>query len=270
MKNYGKILRLLAAPLLLAALSSCEKELDFDYHDVPPVRVIEASLTGEGSDVLVTLTTPMDRPTDTTPLTDVSVQLTDLANGETRLLPRKPDGHFGDDIPGIPGHEYRITVTVGNDTYSSAAMMRESVETPKLEFGLIDMAGDKTAVLQVSFPALSDDAARYWIRLLRNGEPYKWTIAYRQPDATGTIRSVIMASPLDTEEEDENRILFDGDTVTAQVLPVSREMSDYLTAVESDSNGPAMWNGPLCLGYFLPAPIAQASIIYHPGQLTAN
>ncbi|MBD5291516.1 MAG: hypothetical protein HDS24_05545, partial [Bacteroides sp.] len=62
--------------------------------------------------------------------------------------------------------------------------------------------------------------------------------------------------------------LLDGDEVTALVIPISREMVDYLTALEQDSNGPAMWQGNFCLGYFLASTIASKTIIFHPNELT--
>lgn len=42
--------------------TSCEKELDFHYHDVEPQLVIEGCVTDEGTSVALTRTTPMDEP----------------------------------------------------------------------------------------------------------------------------------------------------------------------------------------------------------------
>lgn len=253
---------------LIPFLASCEKDLDFDYHDAEPQLVIEAGLTAEGASVSLTRTTPMDSPMDLTPLTDASVSLTDLTAGEVRPLPLREDGSFGDAAPGIPGHRYRLDVDFEGSHYSSESRMRGAVAIRGLEFNWIDMAGEYVAVLQVSFLDLPEkDDNCYWIRLLRNGEPYQWTVIDSHHASDGVINSVIMTSPRDTEDADESVILRDGDVVTALVLPVSRDMLDYLMALEQDSNGPRMWCGDFCLGYFLAAPVSRQSIVYRPAEI---
>ena len=67
--------------LCILAMASCSKDLDFKYHDIAPLTVIEGELTDQGARVAVTLTTPMDEPMDRTRLTDASVVITDLADG---------------------------------------------------------------------------------------------------------------------------------------------------------------------------------------------
>ena len=61
--------------LLPVVLISCEKELDFKYHDIDPITVIEGVLTLDGPLIATTLTMPMDEPMDHTRLTDASVEL---------------------------------------------------------------------------------------------------------------------------------------------------------------------------------------------------
>lgn len=34
------------------------------------------------------------------------------------------------------------------------------------------------------------------------------------------------------------------------------------------SNGPRMYSGDFCLGYFLAAPVAESAVIFHPDELT--
>ena len=47
---------------LLVLLTSCEKELDFKYHDVESQLVIEGNVTQDGTIVALTYTTPMGEP----------------------------------------------------------------------------------------------------------------------------------------------------------------------------------------------------------------
>ena len=67
-------------------LVSCEKELDFRYHDIDPVPVIQGVLTEDRCEVSITLTSPMDEPMDRTHVTDAVVELRDLSSGHESLL----------------------------------------------------------------------------------------------------------------------------------------------------------------------------------------
>ncbi|MDE5750269.1 MAG: hypothetical protein K2H87_05825, partial [Duncaniella sp.] len=77
---------LATAILLMALLTSCEKELDIRYHDIDPLTVIEAELTPDGARVGITMTTPMDEPMDLTRLTDATVTLDARPDGTVLSL----------------------------------------------------------------------------------------------------------------------------------------------------------------------------------------
>ena len=73
-----------------------------------------------------------------------------------------------------------------------------------------------------------------------------------------------MTSRKDTDEEGDDEVLFDGDVMTFTVTQISKEMHDYLEALQNDSNGPAMFSGPRVLGYFLASSPVSRSITFHP------
>ncbi|MDE5608654.1 MAG: hypothetical protein K2I64_06950 [Muribaculaceae bacterium] len=254
---------------ILLVLTSCEKELDFRYHDVDSALVVEAALTDCGADILLTMTTPMGEPMDLTPITDAAVTLTDITTGETRdIMPDPATGRYTDATPGITGHEYTLAITHGSRTYSATSLMRPPTQILSLEFQWIKMPYDYVAILKTTFTdtPVADDC--YWIRIFRNDEAYKWLLVDDRAAVNGIISEITMTSRKDIDEEDEKDILRDGDIVTVTVTPVSHAMLDYLTALQSNSNGPAMFAGDFCLGYFQAAPVARDSITYRPDQFT--
>lgn len=97
MKIYNQIL----AAILMTGLTGCEKELDFKYHDIDPIVVIEGELTPEGAKVGITMTTPMDEPMDRTHLTDATVRIEDITEGITYDLSVDEEGFFRNPTPGI-------------------------------------------------------------------------------------------------------------------------------------------------------------------------
>lgn len=252
---------------LLPLLCGCEKELDFHYHDVESQLVIEGRLRETGAKITLSYTVPMGEASDSVFLRDAEVRLTDLIENETVTLKPDKDGIFTDSKPGRPGHEYLLSVKRDGKEFSAMCRMRQRVDSLELSFQWIKMPYDHVAVLQVSFNESPDPDDCYWIRLYRNDAPYKWLLSSGKNAVNGKINEVTFTTRKDLEEEDEKDILRDGDRMTARVVAVSREMYDYLVAVQSDSNGPQMFSGDFCLGYFLAGEEAEETIVFHPDEI---
>ena len=259
--------RYLLLTLILPFLYSCEKELDFKYHDVESPLVIEGNLTEKGASVLLTFTTPMNEAMDTTPVNDAVVMLKDLTTDISYNLLPNSKGVYCDNTPGIPGHEYELSVNRGEEQYTSACMMRPAVKDLELKFQWIKMPYDHVAILEVSFSDPVTEEDYFWIRLYRNGEPYKWLLSDDSKASGGKINEITFTTRMDLDEEDDKDILRDGDVVKAMVVGVSREMYDYLVGIQADSNGPRMFTGDFCLGYFLAAEVTEGSIVFHPDEI---
>ncbi len=263
-----KLYSIPAMMCMLLLLASCEKELDFKYHDIEPLTVIEAELTPDGAKVAITGTTPMDEPMDRTHLTDAVVTLTDLTDGTVYDLHADSEGFFVDPTPGTVGHDYRLAVERAGCRYEATATMYAPTEIESLEFNWIKMPYDQVAVFQGRF--YDDEAAEgecYWIKLYRNGKIYQWGEMDDRSAVDGISTFITMTTRKDTDEEDDDTVLFDGDVLTCTVLPVSRAMHDYLEALQNDSNGPAMFSGDKCLGYFVATSPVSASIVFRPDEI---
>ncbi len=253
---------------LCIILSGCSKDLDFKYHDIEPLTVIEAELSPDGARVAITLTTPMDEPMDRTRLIDATVTLRDLTAATECTLAADAEGYFRHPAPGIAGHDYRLTVERGGKVYESTTRMYPPTEIVSLEFNWISMPYDQVAVLQAQY--LDDPATLqecYWIKLYRNGEIYSWQEQDDRGAVDGIATFFTMTSRRDTDEEDDDEVLFDGDVMTFTVTQISKEMHDYLEALQNDSNGPSMFSGERVLGYFLASSPVSQSITFHPAEI---
>ncbi|MDE5567620.1 MAG: DUF4249 domain-containing protein [Muribaculaceae bacterium] len=254
--------------LQILLTGSCKKEIDMDYHDIEPITVIEGQLSQNGVEVRITMTTPMDEPMDTKLLTDATVVLSNLTTGEEEYLNPDDRGVFKSDRPGIAGNEYELQVNRGGKRYTSRCTMPDAPELLALEFNWIKMPYDHVAVLQVTFTENAGETGEcYWVRLYRNGEAYMWNLVTDIYASDGIINDVFMTSRKNLDEEDDATALHDGDIVSASVSPISRKMYDYLEAVSSDSNGPQLFEGDFCLGYFLATSVVESSVIFHPDEI---
>ena len=146
--------------------------------------------------------------------------------------------------------------------------MYPPIEIESLEFNWIKMPYDQVAVFQGRF--YDDEATEgdcYWIKLYRNGKIYQWGEMDDRSAVDGISTFITMTTRKDTDDEDDDTVLFDGDVLTCTVLPVSRAMHDYLEALQNDSNGPAMFSGDKCLGYFVATSPVSASIVFRHDEI---
>lgn len=264
----NQLIRHILIIIAAVCLQSCSKDLDIDYKDIDPILVIEGQLSLQGSSVRITMTTPMAEPMDATLLTDAIVTITDLTAQTSEMLSPDRHGAYCGATAGIAGHEYELRVLREGKSYTARCEMAEPIQLLALEFNWVKMPYDQVAVLQVTFtedPRATGDC--YWVRLYRNGKAYMWNIITDLYAADDIINDVFMTSRRNLDEEDEVTALREGDVMTASVSPISRGMYDYLEAVSSDSNGPALFAGDFCLGYFLASPIVSDSIIFHPDEI---
>lgn len=267
--KYFKAPSVIISSMLLSLIcSSCEKELDFEYHDIDPVLVIEGSLAADGAKVSLSYTTLMNQPMNNDKLTDATVKITDLSEGNIEELTVDDAGVFRSAMCGITGHDYRLDVVAGDKTYSSATRMQPPVEMKDLQFFWVKMPGDDMALIRILFTDNPHTNDYYWIRLYRNGDPYSMSVITDRAQVDGTIEETITTSHRDeSQENDKKQLLQDGDLLTATVTPVNKTMFDFLVALQNNSNGAPQFSPDFCLGYFLASPVASASIVYRPDEI---
>ena len=256
-------------PLLLLALCSCEKDLDFEYHDIEPLTVIEGTLNEDGAKVSISNTTPLDEPFGSTRIKDATVSISDLDSGESWQLLADAEGKFTAPVAPAVGHEYELSVEKDGQRYSARSKMLRATEILSLDWGWVDMLGQDVAALQIVFKdtRLSDNEM-YWIRVYKNGEDYNWSLLGKHLSLSDTLTEVVMTTRRDPEDDDAKTNLYAGDVLKVTVTPINEEMFDYLWALlYTGSYGRQMFSGDFCLGYFIASPVASAEIVYHPDEI---
>ena len=254
--------RFLPFILFLPVLISCEKELDFKYHDVEPQFVIEGNLTEKGSTVSLSYTIPMDEAFPSENIVDAEVSLRDLTYDISYTLVPE-EGKFKSPVPGIPNHNYELVVNRNGNLYSSTCLMRGGIEIKNLKLQWIKMPYDYVAILEIVSSVLDLEGTCYWTRIYKNGEPYKWLVSHGSGAIDGELIQTTFTSRQNPKDEDDKRNLKDGDVLEVMVFPISLDMYDYVVGISSDSNGPSMFKGDFCLGYFLASEGAESSIVFN-------
>lgn len=260
------MIRLLFLLTLMSLLISCEKELDFKYHNVESQFVIEGTLSGKGSKINLSYTIPMDESFPSKPVVDAVVTIKDLTDEVSYSL-STIDGAFVNNISGIPNHLYELSVNHAGKTFKSSCLMRKGVEILDLRFQWIKMPYDYVAILEITNTVSEEEGTCYWTKIYKNGESYKWLLSHGSGAVDGKLNQTFFTTRQNPDDEDDKDNLREGDIIKVVVVPISLEMYDYLMGISSDSNGPAMFSGDFCLGYFLAAEEAESSIIFHPSEI---
>lgn len=253
--------------MLMPLLVSCEKELDFHYKEVDSQLVVEGQTSETGTVVSLTYTCPMGEAMDVTPIVDADVIITDITAGIQRNLLINQEGVFMDNTPGIPDHDYRIEISHNGNYYYAESTMPEPIQILDLDFQWIKMPYDHVAVLRIAFTDLPSTDNCYWIKLYRNGESYKWILSDDRASVNGVISEVTMTTRKHPDDENDKDTLVDGDILDVVINPISHGMYDYLIAIQSDSNGPRMFQGDFCLGYYMATSNTFSSITFHPQDI---
>lgn len=255
--------------ILVAAIAgllciSCEKELDFDYREIEPLTVIEASLTASEASVRIARTSNMDEPLDQATIVDASVILSDLTDGIDHTLSADAYGIFTLADGGMEGHRYSLSVSCPTGHYTAHATMMPKVEIEDVSFSWIKMPYDRVALFELIFRDVSDTPGDcYRVRLYRNGEPYRRSVVRDNSADGGLISVTFMTTRLDAGAEGDDDLLIDGDIITAAVDCIPREVYDYFEALASGSNGDSLFEGGYCLGYFIASPVTTASLAFY-------
>ena len=245
---------------------SCEKELDFKYHDVESQLVIEGTLSTKGSVVALSYTVPMNEPLSQEYIEDAEVTLTDMINNVTyNLIPE--NGIFCDALSGIPDHIYELSVNHKGRIFKSKCLMRSGVEILDLRFQWIKMPYDHVAVLEINSTISKNIDTCYWTRIYKNGEPYKWLMSHGSGAINGILSQTTFTTRQNPDDSNDSDTLKDGDRLNVMIWPISLDMYDYLVGISSDSNGQQMFSGDFCLGYFLAGESAEAEIIFRPSEI---
>ena len=216
---------------LLLLFSSCEKEIDMDYHTVEPLYVVEAGISEEGAVARISQTQNVTDEIGKSPVSDARVVITS-DNRERCILKLDSAGCYSSsEITCVEGREYTIRVQIGDYVTESTSQMQEQFSIDDTYMYKVQMLEDEVVYYHVDVTGYNTDTIGYFYTLVtRNGKPYKWSIL------------------------DNKDILKDGEEIAVEVRKIDKRTYDYLYALfiaeRSSSNPIRNFTNPSTLGYF--------------------
>lgn len=272
--------------LLLLLTLSCQKEIELDYRDIEPVVSIEGRVTNEQVYVLITRTRSMNDSVKSRGIGGAVVTISS-EDGTEQLVYDARDGYYrpASGMKGIPGRTYRLDVTLDGHQYAASSTMPRQAPIVSTQFIWQSLLDNGMLMYEMWATDPEPDVRNYyWYRVDRRAKDPKvrqkqGTDAYRWSsfDDRGAINARIyrdimcvneeMMDGQDIEDDQLKSILFDGDTITLQLMTIDRAMFEYY---QSLSVGQRMGANPIsnisggCLGYFAAGSVSHAdTVIYN-------
>ncbi len=260
-------------------LSSCKKEIDFDYNEIETIVVVEGKVTNEGTEVMITKTRNVTDSIRGRCLPGATVVISH--DGMSETIGYDPLTQcYRSSMKGTAGTTYQLTIDFEGRRYEGTAAIPAAAPILSTEFYWFSML-DESIVVYEMWATDPDPTERnyYWFRMDRKShhphfmdrkheKPYRWNVFDDRGTPSGLIYRDIMCMSErvahEDKEDDWDRILYEGDTVTFQLMTIDRPTFDYFQSLRAGQSGGANPRSNLsggCLGYFTAGSLMHADTL---------
>jgi hypothetical protein len=217
--------------LLVVLFSSCEQVIDLPLRDSDARLVIEGSITDDPGSCRVRLSRVVNYDQSNDPLLVSGASVLIYDDGTEYSLSEMETGMYANPLLiGIPGHAYRLVVTVDGETISSTSVMNSKVEIDSISFEEQSFFMDTNLVTQVHFkdPAGIENYYRY---RFTSGGPLNSEI---QIDRDLFFDGQDINQPL----FGQGPKLFPGDTMFVELWGIDKGVYEYYSTLREILGGP--------------------------------
>lgn len=266
--------KIIAAAACIVLLAGCEKEIDIDYRSVEPEYVIEARVTNEKTEVLITRTRDMEDGRKSAGVGGATVELSGSDGYSETLVYDSEKQRYLSPHTGKPGTTYTVKVSLDGQQYTSTSTMPKSITISDMYFQWQKVLKEKMLFSRIEFQDIPDEDNYYCVRIYRNDENEYWDVF----DDRGwegelmTYNTFFIAKEKGEKVKDgeEDVVIFEGDVLSAEVQVIDKRVYDYLYALilsERTSSNPAPHFTGGCLGYFSAYPASQYAVTFRKSQV---
>lgn len=218
--------------LLLFSFTSCTKVIDLKLGDDTGKLVIEGNLTNVKGMQLFKLSTnvPFTNTNTYPPVTGGLVNLNDEKGNTYRLIETSPGSYIANDLAGIPGETYRMTVAVDGKTYTARSVMPEVVKLDSVTTKLSDFDSKKRQVI-IHYQDPVGIVNQYRVVMYVNNVQVKAVFAYNDDFNDGKyVHNEIRQQDID---------IYANDQITIEMQCIDNPVYTYwLTLMQQGGSGP--------------------------------
>ncbi|HEX5554237.1 MAG TPA: DUF4249 domain-containing protein [Chitinophagaceae bacterium] len=255
---------LLCAGGLMA--TACTKPIHVNLNDASPQLVIEGNVLNTPGPYYVQIhqSVNFSEPNVYPPVSGAVVILSDSTSGLTdRLSEITPGIYATDSLQGIPGHHYRLFISIKGHQYAAASTMPQPVSLDSVTIEHMHDFGTDLIFAVANFQDPAGVANYYTFLEFINGKrPHKQT--FTLDDRLSDGKYIVQQFFTDSSD------IKSGDTVSLQMSSVDKHVYDYFKDLPTGNNGqsasPANPQSNISggvLGYFSAQTIQLKSVITH-------
>ncbi|MDE7456031.1 MAG: DUF4249 domain-containing protein [Prevotella sp.] len=239
---------------LVAVLSSCEKEIPMDYHEVGSLYVAEATITQSGTKVRVSMTQSVtDNSRTSHTVDDATVVVYCKKYDYTETLKHSSKGIYTSTLKGEPGVTYDIDITVGDRHFTSSSTMQKAPEVNSFRFVWKKMLSERFLFGDLRIQDTPDQNSYYFMHIYRNGVGYRWAVMSDEKNRNGELQQLFQCTTERDMDKGDSDALQEGDQLQLEVRAIDKLSYDYLYSMQvmdnAGTNPIANFTGG-CLGYF--------------------
>ncbi len=264
---------------------ACEKELDFEFHEIDPIVVVEGRLTNEGAEVRITRSRSVENSVHGQGLAGATVIITSTGINES-LTYDAATGVYRSAFCGTPGTTYHLSIDFEGQHFEGQSTMPDPAPIVKDNFvwmKILDIRG-LTYEVWAKDPN-PNERNYYWYRMDRRSihpnlinEPqdkaYSWNVFDDRGMPPGFIFvDAMCTTDREPDEDNENywkRYIYEGDLIYFQLMTIDAATFEYYRSLRSGQSGGANPYTNLsggCLGYFAAGSISRASLMFHNADI---
>lgn len=265
--------------ICLLLFVSCEREINFQYHEIDALVVIEGRVTNDSTVVSVKRTRSVNDSVQGFSLPGANISIFD--NGEEHHLAYDPkDGCYRSNLKGMQGHNYRMTVDFEGKHYEASSTMLAPSSIISTDFYWLKIL-DERMLVDVLWATDPDPEERnyFLFRVDRHssnphvtpkmqGRAYRWNVFDDRGNPPGRIfrdiHCMMEKTANEDKKEDWDHILYEGDTIMIQLLTIDMPAYEYYRTLISGQSGGANPVSNIsggCLGCFMAAGISHADTV---------
>ena len=254
----------LLPPFSFLLLSSCEKEIELDYHQVDPIFVVEASISNLGTEVRVSHTNDMD---DNNSISDIDrAKVTISSNdGLSQVIPHQRNGFYrASQLQGVAGTTYTVDVELDGHHFSSFSTMQKAPTLNNFRFVWMKAASERILFGDLRIQDILNEDNWYFMHIYRNNVGYRWAVMRDDQNPNKELQQLFTFF---REGSNDSDVLHDGDRLHIEIRAIDQRAYDYLYSMQiMDNTG----TNPIqnftggCLGYFSAFYQISYDCFYHP------
>ena len=235
--------------LNIVLLTSCEKDIDIDYHQVPSLYVVEASVTNTNMEARISKTQNMDDNNTQSNINNATVVITGV-DGSSYQLKYMSNGRYYYSSKGVPGVTYTITVDVDGEHFTSTSTIKNKPTINSFRVIRKKIATEWFQIGELNFQDLPNEDNWYFMHIYRNELGYRWAVLNDRNDPNKELQQLFNFF---REGDNGSDVLRDGDDLRIEHYTIDQRTYDYLFSMQMMENTgtnpiPNFTGG--CLGFF--------------------